>query len=68
MAELEKIVVSVIGLVLTQGVIEFYEEVLSLVYSLTSAIVSPNMWTIFEMMYQVLQKDGIDYFTGEETN
>lgn len=63
MIELEKIVINVIGLILTQEVMDFYEEALSLVYSVTSTAISPDMWKVFEMMYQMLQKDGIDYFT-----
>ena len=44
---------------------DFYEEVLSLIYSLTSAQVSHHMWQVFAMLYEMFQKDGIDYFTGE---
>lgn len=43
---------------------DFYEEVLSLIYSLTSAQVSSHMWEVFPMVYQMFKKDGIDYFTG----
>lgn len=44
---------------------DFYEEVLSLIYSLTSAQVSHHMWQVFAMLYEMFQKDGIDYFTGK---
>jgi hypothetical protein len=43
---------------------EFYEEVLSLIYSLTCQQVSEPMWMVFEMIYEMFQKDGFDYFTG----
>jgi hypothetical protein len=43
---------------------DFYEEMLSLVYSLTSSHVSVHLWQVFQMMYTMFQKDGIDYFTG----
>jgi hypothetical protein len=32
---------------------EFYEEALSLVYDLTSKSISPDMWKVLELMYQV---------------
>ena len=44
---------------------DFYEEVLSLIYSLTSGQVSNHMWEVFPMIYQMFKKDGIDYFTGK---
>lgn len=32
---------------------EFYEEALSLVYDLTSKKISPDLWKVLEMIYQV---------------
>lgn len=61
--QLQPIVLQVIGLIFSQSVMEFYEEALSLVYNLTSKSVSPDMWKVLEMMYNVFQKDGFDYFT-----
>lgn len=43
--------------------LEFYEEALSLVYDLTSKSISEDMWKVLELMYQLFQKDGFDYFT-----
>ncbi|KAL5007680.1 hypothetical protein ScPMuIL_016486 [Solemya velum] len=63
MLQLEGIVLNVIGIILQQNIIDFYEEVLSLIYSLTSSQVSVHMWQVFGMLYQMFQKDGIDYFT-----
>uniref|UniRef100_A0A1W7RAB8 Importin-7 n=1 Tax=Hadrurus spadix TaxID=141984 RepID=A0A1W7RAB8_9SCOR len=63
MNQLEPIVLNVIGLILSQSVIEFYEEAMSLIYSLSSDTISQDMWKVFEMMYQTFQKDGFDYFT-----
>jgi len=42
---------------------EFFEEMLSLVYSLTSPQVTPRMWAILPLIYELFQKDNIDYFT-----
>lgn len=43
--------------------VEFYEEALSLVYDLTGKTISENMWKILELIYQLFEKDGFDYFT-----
>nr|BAN20938.1 importin 7 [Riptortus pedestris] len=63
LASLQPTVLQVIGHIFTQGVMEFYEEALSLVYDLTTKSISPDMWKVFEIMYQVFEKDGFDYFT-----
>lgn len=44
-------------------VAEFYEEALTLIYSLTSNRISADLWQCFEMMYTVFKKDGFEYFT-----
>ncbi|ESO95346.1 hypothetical protein LOTGIDRAFT_214997 [Lottia gigantea] len=61
--QLEGIVLNVIGMILQQQMIDFYDEVLSLIYSLTSTQISHHMWEVFGMIYQMFQKDGRDYFT-----
>ncbi|XP_024215607.1 importin-7 isoform X1 [Halyomorpha halys] len=63
LASLQPTVLQVIGHIFTQGVMEFYEEALSLVYDLTTKHISQDMWKVFELMYQVFEKDGFDYFT-----
>lgn len=62
-AQLQPIVLQVVGDIFQQSVTEFYEEALSLVYDLTSKKISPEMWQVLELMYKVFQKDGFDYFT-----
>uniref|UniRef100_A0A4W3GXB4 Importin 8 n=1 Tax=Callorhinchus milii TaxID=7868 RepID=A0A4W3GXB4_CALMI len=61
--QLEGICLQVIGLVLQKRVIEFYEEVLSLAYSLTCQIISPNMWQLLGVLFEVFQQDCFEYFT-----
>ncbi|XP_051996919.1 importin-7-like isoform X1 [Xyrauchen texanus] len=61
--QLEGICLQVIGTVLQQHVLEFYEEILSLAQSLTSQQVSPQMWQLLPLVYEVFQQDGFDYFT-----
>uniref|UniRef100_A0A8C4EW60 Importin 7 n=1 Tax=Dicentrarchus labrax TaxID=13489 RepID=A0A8C4EW60_DICLA len=41
----------------------FYEEILSLAHSLTCQQVSPQMWQLLPLVYEVFQQDGFDYFT-----
>uniref|UniRef100_A0A224XHI9 Putative nuclear transport receptor ranbp7/ranbp8 importin beta superfamily n=1 Tax=Panstrongylus lignarius TaxID=156445 RepID=A0A224XHI9_9HEMI len=62
-ASIQPTVLQVIGHIFTQGVMEFYEEALSLVYDLTTKSISHDMWKVFELIYQVFEKDGYDYFT-----
>uniref|UniRef100_A0A8C9SZK7 Importin 7 n=1 Tax=Scleropages formosus TaxID=113540 RepID=A0A8C9SZK7_SCLFO len=61
--QLEGICLQVIGTVLQQHVLEFYEEILSLAHSLTCHQVSPQMWQLLPLVYEVFQQDGFDYFT-----
>lgn len=52
--------------ILTRGfsLLEFYEEILSLAYSLTCHAVSPQMWQLLGILYEVFQQDSFEYFTG----
>ncbi|CAL1682265.1 unnamed protein product [Lasius platythorax] len=63
MSQLEPIVLQVVAHIFGQSVMEFYEEALSLVYDLTGKSISGDMWKVLELMYQLFQKDGFDYFT-----
>ncbi|KAK7056572.1 importin-7 [Halocaridina rubra] len=63
MVQIEPITLQVVGLILGKNVMEFYEEALALIYSLTSTRITPDLWKCFEMMYQMFQNDGFDYFT-----
>lgn len=56
------IVTGVIVHIFQQSVMDFYEEACSLVYDLTAEKIPPCMWQILELMYQVFQNDGFDYF------
>uniref|UniRef100_A0A8C5L2S8 Importin 7 n=1 Tax=Jaculus jaculus TaxID=51337 RepID=A0A8C5L2S8_JACJA len=65
--QLEGICLQVIGTVLQQHVLEFYEEIFSLAHSLTCQQVSPQMWQLLPLVFEVFQQDGFDYFTGKVT-
>ncbi|XP_058047764.1 importin-8 isoform X4 [Ahaetulla prasina] len=41
---------------------EFYEEILSLAYSLTCHLISPQMWHLLGVLYEVFQQDCFEYF------
>uniref|UniRef100_A0A671WJ35 Importin 8 n=1 Tax=Sparus aurata TaxID=8175 RepID=A0A671WJ35_SPAAU len=61
--QLEEICLQVIGLVLQKPIIEFYEEILSLAFGLTCQTISPQMWQLLGVLYEVFQHDCFDYFT-----
>ncbi|XP_063449200.1 importin-8 isoform X3 [Pan paniscus] len=61
--QLENICLRIIDLVLQKHVIEFYEEILSLAYSLTCHSISPQMWQLLGILYEVFQQDCFEYFT-----
>ena len=42
---------------------EFYEEALSLTCDLTTTKISDNMWEVLADIYNVFERDGLDYFT-----
>lgn len=42
---------------------EYYEEAMSLLCNLTAKTISEDMWKVLELMYQVFEKEGFDYFT-----
>ncbi|XP_012286737.1 importin-7 [Orussus abietinus] len=63
MAQLQPTVLQVVAHIFGQSVMEYYEEALSLVYDLTVKTISEDMWKVLELMYQLFQKDGFDYFT-----
>ncbi|XP_035736175.1 importin-7-like isoform X1 [Vespa mandarinia] len=63
MAQLEPTVLQVVAHIFSQSVMEFYEEALSLVFDLTGMTISEDMWKVLELIYQLFQKDGFDYFT-----
>uniref|UniRef100_A0A3Q3WKQ5 Importin N-terminal domain-containing protein n=1 Tax=Mola mola TaxID=94237 RepID=A0A3Q3WKQ5_MOLML len=61
--QLEGICLQVIGLVLQKPIIEFYEEILSLAFGLTCQTISPQMWQLLGVLYEIFQHDCFDYFT-----
>ncbi|XP_063632992.1 importin-7 [Cydia splendana] len=63
MAQLEKTVLTVVGHILHNNIIEYYEEAMTLLCNLTAKQISEDMWKVLELLYQVFEKDSFDYFT-----
>ncbi|XP_014366576.2 importin-7 [Papilio machaon] len=62
MAQLEKTVLRVVGYILQGNLIEYYEEAMTLLCNLTAKSISEDMWKVLELLYQVFEKEGFDYF------
>jgi importin-7 len=54
LAQLEPVALQAVGLIFSQSAMEYYEEALSLVFDLTSKKISPDLWKVLEMIYQVI--------------
>ncbi|XP_061718517.1 importin-7 isoform X2 [Cydia pomonella] len=63
MVQLEKTVLTVVGHILQNNIIEYYEEAMTLLCNLTAKQISEDMWKVLELLYQVFEKDSFDYFT-----
>jgi hypothetical protein len=62
-ASLEPIVISVIRVIFDNNVMDFYEEAMNLIYSLTMKQITPAGWELFGVLCDIFAKDAIDYFT-----
>lgn len=63
LVELEKIVLPVIYAIIQNGMMDFYEELFSLICTLTARQIDDNMWSILTLIYDIFQNDAADYFT-----
>jgi len=63
MVTLEPLVLKVIMHIMSNSIMELYEEAFSLITSLTCIEISPDMWKVFQYVFQLFQNDGFDYFT-----
>ena len=45
--------------------IDFYEEILTLVDTLTINTISPVMWQVFYLIKDAFYRDAADYFAGK---
>ncbi|KAF6031490.1 IPO7 [Bugula neritina] len=63
LAQVEPIILQIIGFIITTQSMEYYEEILSHIHVLTSITISDAMWRIFDSLYEMFKNDGYDYFT-----
>jgi len=63
MAHLEPLVTGLIQSVLQKELMEYYEEVFSLINECTTVQISPTMWSMLFLLYKTFQQDTADYFT-----
>ncbi|CAF0864105.1 unnamed protein product [Rotaria sp. Silwood1] len=62
LAQIEQIIYEAILLVLRDGILDFYEEILTLIDTLTINTVSPLMWQVFYLIKEAFFRDAADYF------
>ncbi|CAG0918650.1 unnamed protein product [Notodromas monacha] len=62
MATIEPILLNVISHIFSNSILDLYEEAFTLAGTLTTERVSEDCWKLFEMIYQVFERDGSDYF------
>ncbi|CAF1083384.1 unnamed protein product [Adineta steineri] len=62
LSQIEQIIYEAIVLVLRDGILDFYEEILTLVDTLTINTVSPLMWQVFYLIKEAFFRDAADYF------
>ncbi|KAK2565652.1 Importin-7 [Acropora cervicornis] len=60
--QLEQVVISLISKVLVLSVMEFYEDILSIICTCTGFEISQSMWSVYYMLYEAFQRDAFDYF------
>jgi hypothetical protein len=60
---LEMAVLPVIYAIVQNSMIDFYEELFSLVCTLTARQISERMWSVLYLLHDLFQQDAADYFT-----
>lgn len=59
---LEGTMANMIAAMLKNGVMDFYDELLNLLYLFTCVGVSDTMWCLLPIIYEMFQQDGSDFF------
>jgi hypothetical protein len=63
MQQMETAMIATIAAILQNGVMDFYEEMLSLLDLFTTVTISPHMWQLLPIIYDTFTRDGFDYFS-----
>lgn len=61
--QMEAVLVTTIVSIFQNGVMDYYEEMLSLLDLFTADTISPAMWQIMGVLYEAFARDGFDYFS-----
>ncbi|KAH8248010.1 hypothetical protein KR032_010984, partial [Drosophila birchii] len=64
LVEVQTTVTNLVTNIFQHNITDFYGITFELVYDLTTKAISPEMWQMLELIYQVFKKDGIDYFAN----
>ncbi|CAF3475720.1 unnamed protein product [Rotaria sp. Silwood1] len=62
LAQIEQSIYEIIVVVLRDGILDFYEEILTLIDTLTINTISPLMWQVFYLLKEAFYRDAADYF------
>ncbi|CAF3605893.1 unnamed protein product, partial [Rotaria sordida] len=62
LVQIEQSIYEIIVLVLRDGILDFYEEILTLIDTLTINTISPIMWQVFYLIKEAFYRDAADYF------
>ncbi|KAI6098151.1 armadillo-type protein [Pisolithus sp. B1] len=64
--QVQEVIIPIIRFTLENKLIELFDNMFDLVDSLTfrTHSISPNMWPIFELMYELFKSDAVDFLDG----
>jgi hypothetical protein len=63
MGDLEKLVLPIVYAIIQNSMIDFYEELFSILCTLTAKQISDQMWSLLFLIHDIFQHDAADYFT-----
>jgi hypothetical protein len=61
--QMENALINTIASIFQNGVMDYYEEMLTILDLFTCESVSPMMWQMFGIIYEAFERDGFDYFS-----
>lgn len=56
------------SLIRASRLVDFYEEILTLIDTLTINTISPSMWQVFYLLKEAFYRDAADYFAGKDSH
>ncbi|XP_019855725.1 PREDICTED: importin-7-like [Amphimedon queenslandica] len=61
--QMETVLIGTIASIFQNGIMDYYEEMLTLLDLFTCESVSPIMWQVLGLIYEAFTRDGFDYFS-----